>query len=225
MSRKDDLEQLIRDDYQIVREFEGILQYSENPLEKKRARDKIAERWSLIRGYLSEYRPLCTRLGVAMAQDISEIAISLERPDKVSSSGGETVATVEDFDRIKARVTAVQGELHTIEEKFEDGELDMDSYLRLRRRSIAQRERQLAKLQRLLSESGVSEMDPVLEKLKTDKPDEAEVKQDLEQAAAQAEQKGWGQHLLEQVEAHKGDIIELAVAIAVKIGKAAAVLM
>jgi hypothetical protein len=141
------------------------------------------------------------------------------KPPKKGSKKG--MATIEDFDRIKARITALQGELDTIEAKFEDGELDMDNYLRLRRRSITQRERELAALQRLLSESGVSEMDPVLEKLKTDKPNEAEVKQNLEQAAAQAEQKGWGQRLLEQIEAHKGDIVELAVAIAVQVGKVA----
>ena len=152
----------------------------------------------------------------------------LERSEldvRISNSGGKTMPTVEDFDRVKARITAVQGELDTIEAKFEDGELDMDEYLRFRRRAIAQRERQLAALQRLLSESGVSEMDSVLEKLKTEKPDEAEVKQDLEQAAEQVEQKGWGQHLREQIEAHKGDIAGLVVAIAVQVGKAAAGLL
>ena len=223
MSRKDDLEQLIRDDYQIIREFEEILQYSEKPLEKKRARDKIAERWELIRSRLAAYRPLCTRLGVAMPQDILEVAISLEQPDaRNNHTGGNTMATIEDFDRVKARITALQSELRTIEEKFEDMEMDMQEYLRLRSRAIMQRERQLAKLQRLLTESGVSELEPVLEKLKAERPDEAQVKQDLEQAAAQAEKKGWGQHLLEQIQAHKGDIIELAITVAVIIGKAAA---
>jgi len=116
----------------------------------------------------------------------------------------------------------VHSYLGTIESKFEDSELDMDNYLRLRRRAIAQRERQLAALQRLLAESGASEMVPALDKLKTDKPDEAEVKHALEQAAEQAERKGWGQRLRERIAAHKGDIVELAVSIAVQVGKAAA---
>jgi hypothetical protein len=138
-----------------------------------------------------------------------------ERLDKPKSA-------IEDFDQIQARVVAIQSELCTIEEKFEDREMDMDEYLRLRSRAVAQRGRQLARLQCILTESGVPEMDLALEKLKTDRPDEAVVKQELELAVAEAEQKGWGQHLLEQIEAHRGDLIELAVAIAVKIGKAAA---
>ena len=71
MSRKADLEQHIRASYDLIREYEAILQTSSDPKEKARAQRVIQEQWSLIQGYQSEYRRLTTD---PFPADIAEIA-------------------------------------------------------------------------------------------------------------------------------------------------------
>lgn len=93
MTRKNDLEQLIRDAYRIICEFEDILQFTENPLEKRRSQSKVMERWELIHGYLVEYQALCKGLGLDVPQDIREIIITSERTDK-HVGGSKISATV-----------------------------------------------------------------------------------------------------------------------------------
>ena len=58
MSRKDDLEQSIRESYDIVRQYKAIIRTSDRPEEKLRARRVIDAQWILVEGYLAEYRPL-----------------------------------------------------------------------------------------------------------------------------------------------------------------------
>lgn len=76
MSRKDDLEQAIRDSYKLVHEYEDILRLSPDPKEQARARRVIEEQKGLVGGYLTEYVPLCQRLNLQMPQDVVEIAIA-----------------------------------------------------------------------------------------------------------------------------------------------------
>ena len=70
MSRKDDLEHLIRDSYDLIRQYEEIVQTSDRPKEKARARRDIEEQWGLVKGYLAEYQTLCGQLGRPLAEDI-----------------------------------------------------------------------------------------------------------------------------------------------------------
>ena len=49
-------------------------------------------------------------------------------------------------DRVKARITAAQGQLCKIEDMFEDGDLNKDEYLRLHRQARIEIEIQKAKL-------------------------------------------------------------------------------
>jgi formylglycine-generating enzyme required for sulfatase activity/energy-coupling factor transporter ATP-binding protein EcfA2 len=58
VSRKDDLEQAIRESYDIIREYEAIIRTSNRPEEKTRARRIIGEQQSLIERYRVEYRTL-----------------------------------------------------------------------------------------------------------------------------------------------------------------------
>jgi len=92
MSRKDDLENAIRDSYKLVREYADILRLSSDPKEQTRARRAIEEQWKLIKGYLSEYIPLCEHLGQAMPQDIVEISTAIQSPFPPLSSPSTEVA-------------------------------------------------------------------------------------------------------------------------------------
>lgn len=76
MSRKQDLEQLIQDNYDLIARYENIIIESDRPEEIKRSERKIREYWGRINGYLNEYFVLCKRLGVLMPNDIAEIAAS-----------------------------------------------------------------------------------------------------------------------------------------------------
>ncbi len=86
MSRKNDLEKNIRDSYQLIHDYEIIRQDTDNPKEKRRAERAIEEQWELIKGYLSEYVPLCERLGLEIAQDVLEIAVTVGFSLSISSS-------------------------------------------------------------------------------------------------------------------------------------------
>jgi hypothetical protein len=72
MARKDDLESHIRESYGILHDYEDILRTSDRPEEKARARRIIEEQWSLVEGYLAEYRPL---VDDALPGDIAQIAV------------------------------------------------------------------------------------------------------------------------------------------------------
>jgi hypothetical protein len=86
VSRKDDLEENIRESYQLVREYETLRQDTDDPKEKRRVERAMKEQWELIKGYLSEYAPLCENLGLSIAQDIAEIAITARFPPASASS-------------------------------------------------------------------------------------------------------------------------------------------
>jgi len=74
MSRKEDLEQNIRESYALIGQYEAIRRNTDRPEERKRATRIIDEQWELIKGYLDEYLPLCHRLGVTIPDDIAQIA-------------------------------------------------------------------------------------------------------------------------------------------------------
>jgi len=74
MSRRTDLEEHIRGSYDIIRQYEEIVQTSNRPEEVQRARRKIKEQRALIAGYLREYRRV---VGDAMPADIAEVAAGL----------------------------------------------------------------------------------------------------------------------------------------------------
>lgn len=89
MSRKDDLEQDIHQSYEIIREYERLIQTSDRPEEKLRARRLIQEQWSLIERQLTEYR-VFTGGDRYLPQDIAQIAAyfgeSLSRPTQISTN-------------------------------------------------------------------------------------------------------------------------------------------
>jgi len=71
MGRKEDLEQHIRQSYDLIRQYEEVVQNSPYPQAQNRARRAIEEQWSLIEDYWNEYRHLA---GDALPADIVEIA-------------------------------------------------------------------------------------------------------------------------------------------------------
>lgn len=78
MGRKDDLESHIRESYDFIRQYEEIARTSDRPPEKARARREIEEQWGLIEGHLAEYQTLCQRLEKPLAEDVLEIALTLD---------------------------------------------------------------------------------------------------------------------------------------------------
>jgi hypothetical protein len=57
--------------YNLIREYEAIIQTSSDPKEKARSQRAIAEQWGLIEGCLTEYRRL---VNIPFPDDIAEIA-------------------------------------------------------------------------------------------------------------------------------------------------------
>lgn len=86
MGRKEDLEQNIRESYELIREYEAVIRTSSEPIEKARARRGIEEQRLLIEGYLGEYYPIIKRLNVVIPEDIAEItnSFSVEPPQPLS---------------------------------------------------------------------------------------------------------------------------------------------
>jgi len=76
MSRKIDLEKLIRDTYTIINGYERTIQTSDRPEERSRSQRVIGEQKELIREYLAEYILLCEHMSLTIPQDINEIAIT-----------------------------------------------------------------------------------------------------------------------------------------------------
>ena len=85
MTRREDLEENVRQSYQLIREYEDILRLSADPREKARARRAIEEQWALIEGYLNEHLPLCRSLATPIPPDIAEIAARFhEKSDRLT---------------------------------------------------------------------------------------------------------------------------------------------
>jgi hypothetical protein len=87
MSRKTDLEQGIRESYQLIEEYQSIARTSSDPKERVRCEKAIEEQWNHIRGYLDEYRPL---VGDDLSEDITDIAAHFARPPSLRSTQGGT---------------------------------------------------------------------------------------------------------------------------------------
>ncbi len=68
-----DLEDLIREVYGLLREYEEVLILTDDPKERLRARRRIEEQRTLLRRYLSEYRQLAQRLGRPVPPEIQEM--------------------------------------------------------------------------------------------------------------------------------------------------------
>ena len=88
MSRKDHLEQSIRESHAIIREYEGILQTSNRAEERLRAQRQIDRQWRLIEGCLKEYAPLA---GGVLPPDIAEIAAHFNPTGQDSTTGVQVV--------------------------------------------------------------------------------------------------------------------------------------
>jgi len=87
MGRKDDLEHLIRDSYDIIRQYEEIVQTSSDPKEKIRAWRTMEEQREFVNGYLAQYTPLCKALNRAIPEDIAEIIVIASMPFPAPGSG------------------------------------------------------------------------------------------------------------------------------------------
>jgi hypothetical protein len=82
MGRKEDLEQNIRESYELMGEYEGILRLSSDPKEKARAQRAIDEQRELIQGWAEEYLRLG---GSALSDHITGIASFPSKAGTVAS--------------------------------------------------------------------------------------------------------------------------------------------
>lgn len=91
MSRREDLEENIRESYALIGQYEAIQRDTDRPEERRRARRIIDEQWELVEDYLDEYLPLCRRLGVNVPDDIAQVGARFDD----GAPGGTTLATGE----------------------------------------------------------------------------------------------------------------------------------
>lgn len=81
MSRKDDLEQNIRESYTLIREYEGIIRLSSDPREKARSEKVIQDQRRLVEGYFDEYRNSFGRAEAEkLARQVQGAAFSSKSP-------------------------------------------------------------------------------------------------------------------------------------------------
>lgn len=73
MSYKSDLEEYIREAYQLIHEYEEILLLSSEPKEKARARKAIKDQWELIKGYVDEYVVICKQTQTPLSYEVGEM--------------------------------------------------------------------------------------------------------------------------------------------------------
>ena len=73
MSRKEDLEKMILNSYEIIRQNDNQIQTA-GPKDKLRLQRENDEQWSYVRNYLAEYTTLCERLKLRPPEDIIQIA-------------------------------------------------------------------------------------------------------------------------------------------------------
>jgi len=71
MTRRNDLEKLIRESYGFILEYERIWQLSPDPREKARCQTEIDGQWGLIRGWLREYQRVAP---ANWPQDLEQVA-------------------------------------------------------------------------------------------------------------------------------------------------------
>jgi cytochrome c-type biogenesis protein CcmH/NrfG len=88
MGRRSDLEDGLRQSYQIVAEYEAIERDSDRPEERQRAARMRAGQWRLIEPQLTEYLELCRRLGEPPAADLAELAAARRAAPPAGASPG-----------------------------------------------------------------------------------------------------------------------------------------
>lgn len=86
MSRKTDLEQLIRDSYGIIHDYEQTIQTSDRPDERLRARREIDKQWAYIAQYWQEYRSLT---GQVPPPDVAEIVARVAGENRMPAASPE----------------------------------------------------------------------------------------------------------------------------------------
>jgi len=90
MARKDDLENSIRESYDIIRDYEAIVHTSERPEEKARARRVVREQWTNVEKYLAEYY----RVTINVADDIAQIAARFTPVAKAGAPSNQPVLLI-----------------------------------------------------------------------------------------------------------------------------------
>jgi hypothetical protein len=68
------LEDTLRDSYSVIRNYEEIVRYSDDPKEKAQARQSIEIQRNLARDFLDKYMKLVNQLGVSVPIDITQIS-------------------------------------------------------------------------------------------------------------------------------------------------------
>jgi len=136
-----------------------------------------------------------------------------------SGGGGEGMrAKPEELNDKKAEVQAINETLNDITQLYEDGELDRDHYSRKLRKWRKDRNKLISEIQIILEDTEAAELGNLLERAKGEELEEDEIKTEVKQIA---DEKGWGDKVLEQIDKHKGEIVSLIVAIAIELGKRA----
>ena len=83
MGWKEDLEENIRDAYDLIREYEGRISLAEGPQARRRYEKQRDEQWELIRRWLGDYLSLCQRLSLPVPDEIAQIATRFPELSKV----------------------------------------------------------------------------------------------------------------------------------------------
>ncbi|MBN2393996.1 MAG: SUMF1/EgtB/PvdO family nonheme iron enzyme [Anaerolineae bacterium] len=92
MSRREDLERLIRRSYNLISQYKNTIRLPDEHIQRERDQFVINQQWELIDGYLKEYEPLCLKINYSVPTDIVEIATYFDAscdPAQVAASGSQ----------------------------------------------------------------------------------------------------------------------------------------
>jgi len=103
-------------------------------------------------------------------------------------------------------------------EQYDKGLIDFGRYNQIQHNYGTKRYEILDKMQTLMQGTGFEHLSDALEKAESREPEET-IKAGLKE---EAEKQGWGDHILQRIEEHKGEIASLIVGIAIELGKRAA---
>lgn len=123
---------------------------------------------------------------------------------------------VEDIKKIEIEINALTAILSSLEQEYEQGDIDIGRYLKMRRNYLEQKGLAIENLSDILREKGAGALADVVAELPT-RRDDPGLRSDLERVAREGESKGWGTIVQETIKQEKEPIVQTILKAAIKV--------
>jgi hypothetical protein len=123
---------------------------------------------------------------------------------------------VEDIKKIEIEINALTAILSSLEQEYEQGDIDIGRYLKMQRNYLEQKGLAIENLSDILREKGAGALADVVAELPTSRDDPG-LRSDLERVAREGESKGWGTIVQETIKQEKEPIVQTILKAAIKV--------